>query len=240
MKVYNKKQLPSWMMMNDPPGKHWMTSGDVDMELSNNLMVRLSRSCPRTPNSWDGPGLPGKAKACNEAAIQQPELRLKHKACEQNGLSLGFKDRSGCDMYNYLPVGVYARTPGPKTILPEYAHCLKPDGMKYTDCQMACYAYPRQGGPCETLTKGLSETERARLFNALKTGEPVEPPVTEVNVEATLTSVEPGVIEISYVDPNTNNPIVVAKTLVDMYKPNDKVSVIIAKPTGTFIGFNKK
>jgi hypothetical protein len=251
MNVYNKKQLPSWMMMNDQTSKHWMTSGDVDMEMSEREIQTAIKECPRKPQKWDGPllnpDLPRIAtmpKPCNDLAMKKPELRLKHQACEINGFNLAGMKVSGCDMYNYLPPDVVtpSRKPVPKTILPEYAHCLQPGGMKYTDCQMACYAYPEQGGVCETLTKGLSQTQRRLLFQALKSGKPVEPPppATEVNVEATLKSVKPGVIEISYVDPNTNTPKVVTKTLVDMYKPNDKVSVIIAKPAGTFLGFNRK
>jgi hypothetical protein len=244
MSVYNKKKLPSWMMMNDQTSKHWMTSGDVDMELSESMKNKAIQNCPKYIQKWDGPKEQYTTGHCNTVAIERPELKLKHQACETGGLTVSTLGVSGCDMYNYLPVGV--RTPRgtivPKTILPEYAHCLKPDGMKYTDCQMACYAYPEQGGPCETLTKGLSKTQRALLFKALKSGKPVEPPppAATVNVEATLKSVKPGVIEISYVDPNTNMPKVVTKTLVDMYKPNDKVSVIIAKPAGTFLGFNRK
>jgi hypothetical protein len=222
-----------------------MTSGDVDMELSEGMRNNLIRDCPKYIQKWDGPLEQYTTGHCNEVAMKSPELKLKHPACEKGGLtrSTGY-GISGCDMYNYLPLGVNtpANKPVPKTLLPEYAHCLQPDGMKYTDCQMACYAYPEQGGMCEPLTKGLSKTQRAVLFKALKTGKPVEPPppATEVNVEATLKSVKPGVVEISYVDPNTNKPKVVTKTLVDMYKPNDTVSVIIAKPAGTFLGFNRK
>jgi hypothetical protein len=182
---------------------------------------------------------PGK---CNIAAAARPDLQLRHEVCKKTAYRGKFTQKgvgqeiyAGCDMYNW------DNTSNGK-VFPEYAHCIKPGGMQYTDCQIACYGYPDQEG-CEAIkAMNLSEIQRQKVIRSLQLGKPITPPApaTKVNVEATLKSVTPGAIEISYTDPNTQKPMVVTKTLVDMYKPNDSVSIIIAKPAGTFLGFNKK
>lgn len=239
--IYNKKQLPSWMMMNDQTSKHWMTSGDVDAEITESGL----QGCLKMYTNWN-PRNPirtvySRPENCNTQAVARPEIQLKHEACiKLNRKNQLFKQDSigtyaACDMYNW-------DNKSNGNIFPEYAHCLKPGGMQYTDCQIACYGYPDQKG-CESIkAMGLNEIQRKKIMRSLELGKPITPPepATKVNVEATLKSVKPGVVEISYVDPNTNTPKVVTKTLVDIYKPNDTVSVIIAKPAGTFLGFNRK
>jgi hypothetical protein len=41
-------------------------------------------------------------------------------------------------------------------------------------------------------------------------------------------------------DPKTKKAVVVQKTLSDMFKPNDKVSVVLNKKTNQFVGLSKK
>jgi len=243
-----KMPVPSWMKMNDMLIAYdtRMEDAELSQEEKNDMLIR---NCTFNSDSVTGwyPRNPGRkwsrqTSKCSEGAMKQPELKMKHLLCQKAGSTAPLvrtdprnKDidvQAVCDMYNL---------PG-ETIFPEYAHCVKPGGLQYTDCQIACYGYPEQKG-CEAIkAMGLSEAQRKSIIWSLKSGKPINPPApaTKVNVEATLKSVKPGVIEISYTDPNTNTPKVVTKTLADMYKPNDKVSVIIAKPAGTFLGFNRK
>lgn len=176
MKVYNKKQLPSWMMMNDPPGKHWMTSGDVDMELSPNPkwadfankdlsdMDRIKLRQLRTKCSY-APYWKGEVESvfkCNETAMTKPELQTRHATCEGIAdASSAFTSRSydyGCNMYNNKGI-----------IFPEYKHCLTKDGLaKNYDCQLACYVYPNQKG-CETVAS-MTLAQRKKEFEDKKKG----------------------------------------------------------------------
>jgi hypothetical protein len=55
-----------------------------------------------------------------------------------------------------------------------------------------------------------------------------------------MKSVTPTAVEFSYVDPNTKKPVVAKKTLVDMYKPSDKVTVVLGKKTSKFVDLRKK
>ena len=239
-----KMPVPSWMKMNDVLIAYETRMDDAENAIEEYTQEQkdesLVRNCSFTSTSWRGRDYTRKRpNECNDTAMQKPELKLRHTACKKlSGPSyklvtkMTYGTFAPCDMYD---------SPG-GTIFPEYAYCLKPGGMQYTDCQLACYAFPDQPG-CEAIkSMNLSEFQRRKIISSLKSGKPITPPApaTKVNVEATLKSVKPGAIEISYTDPNTNKPTVVTKTLVDMYKPNDSVSVIIAKPAGTFLGFNRK
>jgi hypothetical protein len=248
-----KMPVPSWMKMND-----MLIAYDTRMEDAENTIENFSEeeknemlinSCAHTSSSVTGwyPRNPGaiwsrQTSRCSEGAMKKPELQMKHLLCQKAGSTAplvrtdprnkNIDIQAVCDMYNF---------PG-ETIFPEYAHCVKPGGLQYTDCQIACYGYPDQKG-CEAIkAMGLSEAQRKSIIWSLKSGKPIKPPApaTKVNVEATLKSVKPGAIEISYTDPNTKTSKVVTKTLVDMYKPGDSVAVIIAKPAGTFLGFHRK
>jgi hypothetical protein len=232
------------MKMNDV-----LIAYETRMEDAENTMEGFTDAmCQTSVNYWfprnpDRRWLRRGKGECDERAMAYPERKMKQKLCSSGSNSpwlvkMGSPEdkneniQAMCDMYT-SPSG---------TILPEYAHCVKPGGLQYTDCQIACYGYPEQKG-CEAIkAMGLSEFQRKKIINSLKFGKPINPPApaTKVNVEATLKSVKPGAIEISYTDPNTQKPTVVTKTLVDMYKPNDSVSVIIAKPAGTFLGFHRK
>jgi hypothetical protein len=246
-----KMPVPSWMKMND-----MLIAYDTRMEDAENNIeefteeekdLMLQNKCTLSTLNWyprnAGKKWESRKSECSEGAMKKPELQLRKAVCNKAGdvyrVPLVESDRRDknidiqamCDMYNF---------PG-ETIFPEYAHCLKPGGMQYTDCQMACYGYPEQKG-CEAIkAMNLNDLQRRAILKSLKSGKPILPPApaTKVNVNATLKSVKPGVVEISYTDPNTNKSKVVTKTLVDLYKPGDTVTVIIAKPAGTFLGIKK-
>lgn len=129
-------------------------------------------------------------------------------------------------------------------IFPEYAYCLQPGGMNNANCQLACYAFPDQIG-CESIkAMKLTEAQRRSKINAIKFPKPgpkpAPAPETKVVVDASIKTVTPGTVAVSFTDPKTKKPTVVSKSLVDMYKPSEKVSVIISSPSGTFLGINKK
>jgi len=251
----SKNVLPSWMMMNNT-SKHWMTSDDVDMEFSKDQIDDginpdekwiLENSCET--GGWIGED--DQYKVCNYAAYVHPELNLRHVACNKEAKTaanrgvyprdyLGSKYRM-CHMYSQQN----------KTVYPEYAKCLKPGGMNNLDCQKACYTYPDQPG-CEAIkaiVDGMTAVERRQkikdIIAAEKAPTPVPPPppapVPEetVVIAASMKSVTPTAVQFSYVDPKTKKSVTVNKTLVDMYKPTDKVTVVLGKKTNKFVGLQK-
>ena len=129
-------------------------------------------------------------------------------------------------------------------IFPEYAYCLQPGAMNNKNCQLACYAFPDQIG-CESIkAMNLTEAQRRSKINAIKFPKPAPKPTpvpeTKMVVDASIKTVTPGTVAVSFTDPKTKKPTIVSKSLVDMYKPSEKVSVIISSPSGTFLGINKK
>jgi hypothetical protein len=171
-KVYtpSKKQLPSWMMMNDVTSKHWMTSADIDMEVSKKIgwldftnpnvtveergeLDRTRTKC--TPQSNWNPSNESINK-CNETAMTKSEIKVKHAACE---FAADSTSRFAPNKKNRLPhaCDMYSAFDG--KIFPEYKHCLTKDGLKNNyDCQLACYMYPTQKG-CESVAN-MTETQR--------------------------------------------------------------------------------
>jgi hypothetical protein len=247
-----KNALPSWMMMNDT--KHWMTSSDVDMEYSqaqiddginpDELMV-LTDSCANDAG-WVSAN-DDQYKVCNYAANLYPEKKFRHIACSQEARnaaltgtyprsSLGVKFRM-CNMYSQQN----------KTVYPEYAKCLEPGGMDALDCQKACYTYPDQPG-CEAIkaiVDKMTPVQRQKKLKEIIVGEgsilPYDPTAEEtVVIAASMKSVTPTAVQFSYVDPKTKKTVVAKKTLVDMYKPTDKVTVVLGKKTSKFVGLQKK
>jgi hypothetical protein len=247
-----KKQLPSWMMMNDT--KHWMTSSDVDMEYSKGQiddgvnpdeLYVLTTSCGGGGGWFTGDDT--EYSVCNYAANTYPELNLRHAACTKEARtaaisgryprdSLGPKHRM-CNMYSQQN----------KTVYPEYAKCLQPGGMDALDCQKACYTYPNQPG-CEAIkaiVDKMTPVQRQKKLKEIIVSEgsilPYDPKAEEtVVVAASMRSVTPTAVQFSYVDPKTKKSVVVKKTLVDMYKPTDKVTVVLGKKTNKFVGLQKK
>jgi hypothetical protein len=71
---------------------------------------------------------------------------------------------------------------------------------------------------------------------------PTPTPVPEetVVIAASMKSVTPTAVQFSYVDPKTKKSVTVNKTLVDMYKLTDKVTVVLGKKTNKFVGLQKK
>jgi hypothetical protein len=272
MRAYtpSKKQLPSWMMMNET--KHWMTSNDTDLEL--NLVdtsdgiefseeMKLTSSC-RSNFDWVDP----RGSACDRVSFMKPELKLRHLACDEEARVAG-------GVNGYVPStrrGPHERlcrmtSSRSEKVYPEYAKCFKPGGMdgpNALDCRKACYTFPEQPG-CEAInaeTKDLwdvSKTARDAIIK-WKTPEPVKeqinilryaerdaarpPPVPApeetVVIAASMKSVTPTAVQFSYVDPKTKKSVVVKKTLVDMYKPTDKVTVVLGKKTNKFVDLRKK
>lgn len=247
-----KNALPSWMMMNDT--KHWMTSSDVDMEYSKGQIddgINPDELMVLTDHCGDGGGwvtsLDTDYAVCNYAANSYPEQNFRHFACSKEARtaalsgyyprsSLGPKHRM-CNMYSQQN----------KTVYPEYAKCLKPGGMDALDCQKACYTYPDQPG-CEAIKAIVDEmtpVQRQKKLKEIIVAEgsilPYDPRAEEtVVVAASMKSVTPTAVQFSYVDPKTKKSVVVKKTLVDMYKPTDKVTVVLGKKTNKFVGLQKK
>ena len=247
-----KNALPSWMMMNDT--KHWMMSSNVDMEYSKGQiddginpdeLYVLTRHCG-DGGSWFT-GDDSEYAVCNYAANTYPELDLRHLACGKEARtaaisgkyprpSLGPKHRM-CNMYSQQN----------KTVYPEYAKCLQPGGMDALDCQKACYTYPDQPG-CEAIkpiVDKMTPVQRQKKLKEIVLADggrlPYDPKAEEtVVVAASMKSVTPTAVQFSYVDPKTKKSVVVKKTLVDMYKPTDKVAVVLNKKTNNFVGLQKK
>jgi hypothetical protein len=69
---------------------------------------------------------------------------------------------------------------------------------------------------------------------------PAPVPEETVVIAASMKSVTPTAVQFAYVDPKTKKSVVVKKTLVDMYKPTDKVTVVLGKKTNKFVGLQKK
>ncbi len=178
-KVYtpSKKQLPSWMMMNDVTSQHWMTSGDIDMEVSKKIgwldftnpnLTRQEREYLDDTRmncysyaSWR-PEVESTYK-CNETAMTKPEIKVKHATCERaayaSGRFGGANKRlpHACDMYSAIDGKIF----------PEYKHCLTKDGLKNNyDCQLACYMYPTQKG-CESVAN-MTDAQRDKAIEDKK------------------------------------------------------------------------
>jgi len=256
-----KKAVPSWMRMNDTNDKHWMNSFDVDMEingtdksftqkniddgLDEHDINKLQRVC-YSDTDWKLMGIQKTSRACDLGAVKYPEYHIRHTPCQDyltRLIKAGVPNKywpnlEGCNMYS----------PVSKKIYPEYEKCLKPDAVDNIDCMRQCYAYPNQVG-CETIVAGLSAEERVSRIRALGPGpkpgvfiepEPETPPEETMVVAASMRSVSPTAINFAYMDPKTNKAVVVKKTLVDMYKPTDKVAVVLNKKTKNFVGLQKK
>ena len=258
MRAYNpsKKQLPSWMMMNET--KHWFTSSDVDLEIvgsdngftqkdiddgmSSREKLLLNTRCV-DKNNWilgDAPDQTD-SRACDLIAFKYPEVNAKHRGCytaihQTHGGPITSDMAQQCDMFSYISGKTF----------PEYEKCLKPNGMDDPDCQRTCYVQPNQPG-CEVLTAGLTPAERSQKIRDIGRGPdpreplPPPPPLEEtVVVAASMRSVTPTSINCAYMDPLTKKAVVVKKTLVDLYKPTDKVSVVLNKKTNKFVGISQK
>ena len=198
------------------------------------------------------------SRACDSAAMKYPEFVIRHAACHRamtNVMNTGkpstFRDLNdlSCSMYSPISGEMY----------PEYAKCLKSDAVDNVDCRRTCYVYPNQKG-CELIVAGLSAEERATKLRELSASmspddvpqpmrpgdalppniEPVPEPEPTVVIAASMRSVSPTAVQFAYVDPKTNKAVVVKKTLVDMYKPTDKVTVVLDKKTNKFVGLRKK
>jgi hypothetical protein len=247
------------MMMNEQTSKPWMNSLGVDMEISgvdlggmteatiadgiSDLeILRLRASCT-WPDSWELNKKQKESRSCDTVAMKYPETNMRHTSCYraiQKAYMGAAGDESvrGCNMYSPISGELY----------PEYAKCMKPGGMDDLDCQRTCYAYPTQKG-CETLTAGLNRSQLVKKLWEIEKGpkpddlpSPPPPPAPEetVVIAASMKSVTPTAVQFSYVDPKTKKSVVVKKTLVDMYKPTDKVTVVLGKKTNKFVGLRKK
>jgi hypothetical protein len=243
-----KMPVPSWMKMNDVLIAYETRMDDAENTIEKfSEEERIKNKCkyihnwnPRTTQRM--PQSP-----CNIDAVARPELKLKHVACNETSGNPKFTQpmyggvASGCDMYNFD-----STVNGKGKIFPEYAYCLQPGGMNNANCQIACYAFPDQKG-CESIkAMNLTEAQRRSKIQAIKRlppapgPSPAPAPETKVVVDASIKTVTPGTVAVSFTDPKTKKPTVVSKSLVDMYKPSEKVSVIISSPSGTFLGINKK
>jgi hypothetical protein len=93
------------------------------------------------------------------------------------------------------------------------------------------------------MTKTQIQQKIKDIIAAEKAPPPPPPaPVPEetVVIAASMRSVTPTAVQFAYVDPKTKKSVVVKKTLVDMYKPTDKVTVVLGKKTNKFVGLQKK
>ena len=258
-----KKSLPSWMMMNEQTSQHWMNSLGIDMEITGKDMTfsqadiddglnpaeihRLQSACYQDTN-WDLSFTSQKeSRACDSAAMKYPEYNIRHTPCHK-AIETVIRDGTPPDpnRRNTFSCSMYSPING--KLYPEYAKCLQPDGVDNIDCQRTCYVYPNQKG-CETIVAGLSVEDRISklraLGNGLKPGDVPEPetepaPEPTVVIAASMRSVSPTAVQFAYVDPKTKKAVVVKKTLVDMYKPTDKVTVVLDKKTNKFVGLRKK
>jgi hypothetical protein len=230
------------------------TQADIDDGLSAREILRLNTHC-KYSESWKLQARGGQQtdRACDLIAKKYPEKNLRHAACYE-GIKMGmygldskglpednpfFKRTDGCNMYSHINGQLF----------PEYSKCLKPEAVNDPDCQRTCYVYPNQKG-CEAIVAGLSPKDRHAKLNKLGHGPkhteisstPPPPPGPEetVVVAASMKSVTPTAVEFSYVDPNTKKSVVAKKTLVDMYKPTDKVTVVLGKKTSKFVDLRKK
>jgi hypothetical protein len=245
-----------------------MTSADADMEITgtdynlsqadidDGLDARELRSLntvcqfPEAWKLWGKGGNNGQKsdRTCDLAAMKYPETNLRHAACYR-AIGKGWKGLDGVSNFTYPPLdgcNMYSSVNG--QIFPEYSKCLKPDGVNDPDCQRTCYVYPNQVG-CEAIVAGLSPKDRLAKLHDLGEGPkhteisslpPAPVPEETVVIAASMKSVTPTAVQFSYVDPKTKKSVVVKKTLVDMYKPTDKVSVVLGKKTNKFVGLNKK
>lgn len=248
----SKKQLPSWMMMNDNTGKHWLTSNDTDMELEFSRVVDgiddEDRNLIDCGNRWNWVrSVNTTYSACHEASKLYPEEKFRHKACDAEALTVVKFNRYPFERQgpNYRMCRFVSQQT--QEVYPEYDHCFKSGGMDNLDCQKVCYTYPGQPG-CEAIkaiVDKMTPAQRQQKIKDIVDAEKAKPtpvPVPEetVVIAASMKSVTPTAVQFSYVDPKTKKSVVVKKTLVDMYKPTDKVTVVLGKKTNKFVGLQKK
>jgi hypothetical protein len=232
-----------------------MTEATIADGISYIEILRLRGSCSLDDN-WELNNLSQKeSRACDTVAMKYPEVNLRHVPCYRSirrasmGGGGGDESYRGCNMYSSINGKLY----------PEYAKCLKPGGMDDLDCQRVCYTYPNQKG-CETLTAGLDRSQLVKKLREIGKGPkpedlpaptppapkppapkpPAPVPEETVVIAASMKSVTPTAVQFAYVDPKTKKSVVVKKTLVDMYKPTDKVTVVLGKKTNKFVGLQKK
>jgi len=235
-----------------------MTSSDADMEYSIDQIQDginadekwiLENGC-KNSGAWIRAS-DGQYSACNEAANLYPDLKLRHIACNEEARQVVSMGRYPDERFgpNYRVCRFVSQQT--KKVYPEYAKCLMPGGMVALDCQKACYTYPDQPG-CEAIkaiVDGMTAAERRQKIKEIAAAEKAPPPppptptpVPEetVVIAASMKSVTPTAVQFSYVDPKTKKSVTVNKTLVDMYKPTDKVTVVLGKKTNKFVGLQKK
>jgi len=126
--IPSKKQIPSWMRMNDNSSRHWMTSYDVDMEVTSAQDIE---SCRRDY-------VQGK---CNAIADANPELKLRNYLCKY------LTDQGNGGRAPYCTMS------GDSTsVYPEYMPCVNSDGttdLSKPECKLACSENKNQLG-CST------------------------------------------------------------------------------------------
>ena len=152
-----KKQIPSWMRMNDKSSRHWMTS-DVDMELTPE--EQNARTDCIGLNFWNEID-----HGCENTARREPELKLRERMCKfKVDEDRGYADE-WCGMYD-----------GNGTVFPEFADCLTPEGKMNTKCKLMCSGRPSQPG-CEwyaEIADKEAAEKAARLAMAKAAAEAVE------------------------------------------------------------------
>lgn len=206
---------------------------------------------------------------CTIGATLRPEFKIKHAACDRNALGVirnyepPFRNpyQKGCHMYNWSSKEVYPeyakclKAGGMDALDCQKACYAYPDQVgcesikaivdkmtpeqrkqKLIDIRFG-EGLPYSGRPGTTIYPPGSplikpDDDMVAYFESLKGN--------TVVVAASMKTVSPSAIQISYVDPKTKKPVVVKKTLADLYKPTDKVSVILGKKTNKFIGLAKK
>ena len=234
------------------------SQADIDDGISQRESAKLQHMC-NEDHPWSLARMTNQkvSRACDSAAMKYPEFVIRHAACHRamtNVMNIGVpsthagKNDFSCSMYSPISGKMY----------PEYAKCLKSDAVDNVDCRRTCYVYPNQKG-CELIVAGLSAEERASKLRELSASmspddvpQPMKPgddppqpkpePVPEptVIIAASMRSVSPTAVQFAYVDPKTKKAVVVKKTLVDMYKPTDRVTVVLDKKTNKFVGLRKK
>ena len=126
--IPSKKQIPSWMRMNDNSSRHWMTSYYVDMEVTSAQDIE---SCRRDY-------VQGK---CNAIADANPELKLRNYLCKY------LTDQGNGGRAPYCTMS------GDSTsVYPEYMPCVNSDGttdLSKPECKLACSENKNQLG-CST------------------------------------------------------------------------------------------
>jgi hypothetical protein len=239
-----------------------MPIDELEDGISPDELYILEKTCKNSGEWYSASG--NTYRKCNSASLMYPDLKLRHIACNEEARNIITMDRypraSGGPM---LRMCNFANQQN--KVYPEYAKCLQPGGRNALDCQKACYVYPDQPG-CEAIkaiVSGMTAAERRQKIKDIAAAEkaaerrqqikdiaaaekapppPPPAPVPEetVVIAASMRSVTPTAVQFAYVDPKTKKSVVVKKTLVDMYKPTDKVTVVLGKKTNKFIGLRKK